>query len=287
MMIKGISNIGNTCYLNSALQILTHLPLSVDTQNECPSFFSKIKEIHKMYNDTSVTELVPKDLLIELCKVQTDFQYLNMCDSQEALYYMMDHIHDVCGTKDELSWEMFFKSTQLSLDAGEYWKKMSCNLISDVSRLFTFQLHDTVYCTSCEKMIQDMYPINIHYNLNKSEIELINSGESIEKIDDYKCEHCHQAGGVIKKSRWNYMPEYLIFYNKTRDFFLKDKIVLTCMNHQYTYRLQMTINHIHNHYVSCIKHNEYWYVINDNIINKCKEIHYRSIYLYVFKKEMN
>lgn len=282
---NGILNVGNTCYLNSAIQCFIHLPLSLSRQNcDNNEFLGLILEFCDKYFSQEKCDC--RNLLKYLFKFQKDFHFLNLCDSQEALMYLLDLYHE--NTKSE--WDsdvesLFFKN------APEYalkeWKHYSPNY-SLISLLLTFQLEETLLCKKCSKIIQKRFPIFTQMDICSNDLSLINDGIKKEYLEDYKCEQCMETKCCYKVTNWFYLSDYMIFYNKRKNFFLKSDIKLFMVNENknYEFELVMSINHFGNHYVCFIKNNESeWIECDDHNVRNVKNPVVNTIYLYIFKKK--
>lgn len=284
MNIFGISNIGNSCYLNSAIQCFVHLPLVLNSGTEFNDLM--IEFCHKYFSrEMECCKSIPKIIKI-LQKSQNDFAFFRQCDAQEALFFLLDLYHE--NSKNEWSKREIFFNGFLDSEAIKEWKLYSPHY-SMITELCTLQIEENIYCNSCEKIIQKRYPIFIHYDINEQDINLLNEGKTVENLTDYKCESCNEKKSM-KTKEWSYLPEYLIMFNKRMNFFLKPTITLIIpkKNEKVQYELNMTINHLQrlNHYISYLKSTtgDYWYECDDDRIKKVNNYKLNSIYLYVYKK---
>jgi ubiquitin C-terminal hydrolase len=284
MNIFGIPNIGNSCYLNSAIQCFIHLPLVLDSGNEFNDIM--IDFCHKYFSrEPSCFDSVPKIIKL-LQQSQKDFAFMRQCDAQEAFFYLLDMYHE--NTKRQWSKKNNFFKNFNEEEAIREWKLYSphYSLISD---LCTLQMKESIYCHSCNMIIQKRFPLHIHLDITESEINLLNDGKVEEKLSDYKCEKCNEKK-CTKSKEWYYFPEYLIMFNKKMNFFLKPSIILIkqSTNEKIHYELNMTINHLprYNHYIAYLKSNteDLWYECDDERIKKVNNYKINTIYLYVYKK---
>lgn len=285
MIFQGIRNIGNTCYLNCAIQCFVHLPFELDRVKSEKSEFLKIL-IHFCERYFSKQNCDPRELLNYLSRYQTDFQHLALCDAQEALFYLLDLYHE--NTKepwdDDIGFLFFDSFCKSSVDE---WKVYSPHY-SIVSLYFTTQTEEMCVCKKCNRIIQKRFPIFTNIDICDREIELINHGIKKETLDDYKCESCKVAGSCVKITTWSYLSDYLIFYNKKMNFFLKPKISipLVTKNRMIEYELLMTINHCNDHYTTYIRDScdpNQWMCCDDDQIKQANGPVTKTIYLYIYK----
>lgn len=285
MSFNGIMNVGNTCYINSAVQCFIHLPLYLNRRScENNEFLTIILDFYEKYFSDEKCDC--RRILEYLFKFQKDFHFLNLCDAQEALMYLIDLYHE--NTK--LEWDsdveaLFFK------DSPEYavneWKHYSPSY-SLITLLFTFQLEETLLCRKCTKIIQKRYPIFTQMDICSNDLSLINDGINKEYLEDYKCENCCETKCCFKVTNWFFCSDYMIFYNKRKNFFLKNSIKLFMVNNNTNveYELVMTINHIGHHYMCFIRDNDMeWHECDDDQVRQVKSTVVNTIYLYIFKKK--
>lgn len=321
MKFHGIRNIGNTCYLNSAMQCFIHLPLTLDKklcqENEFMNIIYKFCESYVFQRPVDCA-----NILKYVSKYQSDFQYLRLCDAQEALFYLIDLYHENTKTvwTSELETKFFENFHQESVNE---WKNYN-PFYSVITTCMTSQIEEVTLCSTCSLVIQKRYPIFTMIDIVDNEIKFLNEGVRREKLDDYKCEKC-QEKQCFKVSCWNHCADYLVFYNKKMDFFLKGKIKLPMVKTKkiIEYELVMTINHQSQHFTCFIKNSgsltknnslppqpqkqqesfygmertetpranasqeKLWFHCDDQRISTTDEPTIHTIYLYVFKKLNN
>jgi ubiquitin C-terminal hydrolase len=319
---KGIENIGNSCYLNSALQCLLHMPFTklldpgavleadqkIFEQRFHASITANTEKIidHQQFKnvllrlslDYQVGSDVcdPSEVLSYLRCFQQDFQHLRPCDAQEALLYLLDFLHEAEKKPwDEAVSNHFFKD--FSKVAREEWNKYG-PMFSMVSINITSQVEENIFCKVCQNIRQKRYPIHTMIDLDEGDVSLLNTGIKKETLDGYECDACRHKD-CVKVTCWNHFPEYLLFYNKRKSFFLRESLVLPYVKKktQVYYELVMSINHRSAHFNCYIRSDcnrqpsspprakTFWYLCDDRNIVKVHTVPFESIYLYVYRKK--
>ncbi|CCG84373.1 protein of unknown function [Taphrina deformans PYCC 5710] len=107
---KGLTNLGNTCYMASALQCLTHVKelseyflsgyysTEVNTDNplgydgKVATSFAKL--LKQLYSDDSQKSVAPRELKTILGNINQSFGGYQQQDSQELLAFLLDALHE-------------------------------------------------------------------------------------------------------------------------------------------------------------------------------------------------
>lgn len=226
--LSGLANLGNTCYMNSVLQCLSHtLPLTHILLN----FSHHIKE-----NDSGIaneyTRLL-KGLWEENYPVTPisfrktfglkyhNFQGPIQQDSQECLAFLLDSLHNDLSRKVKFKEKNF--NSDLSKEAYNSYKNFYQKNYSFIVDLFYGQLLETIDCPSCNTVSNVFNPfgfLSVPVGNSTQLSDCIKSYFKKEKLDSknkWKCDSCKNDVQAKKMSFLWKLPEIVIVHLKRFD----------------------------------------------------------------------
>ena len=243
----GIANLGNTCYLNSMLQCLRHVPdLTVFFHKHSEGFIHEgdakdatlcraYKElIEGLWSGVAPGYIRPAGFLHHFRKSLEGTAVEHMIapvahDSHEALVFLLDQLHE--GMKRPLQMNISATEDSPSYKALMAWKEQIAPQYSPIIDYFFGLMEVSVTCKGCGSISCRYEPFNMlkvgfPESQNVTLEECLDYEFKAEEIDEYECNKCSPTPpansnlskpkrhpGSIQRNIWR-LPQNLIIVLK-------------------------------------------------------------------------
>lgn len=274
---KGFYNLGNTCYLNSGLQLiinnkeLCNYILILSENNNSKMLLMLSQFIKNYYNNNSNIILNPQFIKELMAEKNNEFSDFKQNDSFEFIIYFLNYIFENFKIP-----KLYESITNVKIKC----KLLSCLNINEHREYNNFLIFD---------ILNDFKNLNDCYKNYKQRIKLMNE-------NSYYCEKCKDKRIASKRIKIINWPKHLIIILKrfTNNGKLQKnnnqiEIPLTWI---YSYKLKGIVSHSGSltggHYIYIGNHNNKWIIFNDDYTKEILEEHldnYKNTgYIYYFQK---
>ena len=305
--LSGIVNLGNTCYINSAIQCLSHTLELTDffLKNEWKSKVNKKYEYNSFANQwyrllnglwEENCTISPNSLFRLMIKISKEkkmsfgFSSYKQNDIQEFIIFVLDILHESLGYSIE--------NPQNNLET--FYK----NKYSKIIDLFYGEIETIILDKSDKKLSSNIQP-SCFFMLpipNKSDITLkdcIDLYLEEELLDDDNKWYNDKTEEYIvakKKIIIKTNPKILIicfnrFTNNGNKINNEIKVLESLLFNKKRYNLYGICNHMGSssggHYIAQCKNNNEWYRFNDGLVTKVSKLNLSSASIYCLFYRLN
>lgn len=261
--MKGLNNLGNTCYLNSGLQMLMQ---NEDLCNMIRAFKDKSEILNKLSNfineyhdgkQNSLSPTIVKELASDRNSIFTGFQQQ---DSSEFIVFLLDFINTevnkVCSAKNLID-----KIFELEITTSTKCKVLSCLTKSNnIEKSTILMLNVNSNCSTLDDC----------YNFSKQRVKL-------EGDEKYYCEKCEKKRIASQRKDITKWPKNLIVWirryqqigNRLSKYTQQIQVPVEWRNN---YKLRGVVFHSGSlyggHYVYAGLNDNEWYLFNDSSVSK-------------------
>lgn len=239
-MSKGLLNLGNTCYMNSALQCLSHLEaltyeshdftLNRRKRTSSNDYGLMTQWLHfqqKMWDDTENSVINTGPILqefIRLCKKQNIyFESFQQNDASDFIRIFLDLLHDSIKRKVsiEYSGEPVTTYDKLKVKSIKKWGEYFDSSYSYIIEKFYSQLLEITSCPDCDYLTTNHDPVLVitldlleeHTSLDDC-IQSYIQEHQLDEENSWKCEKCQDYVCPHKKTNFWKLSPILIFQIK-------------------------------------------------------------------------
>lgn len=256
--MKGFINIGNTCYLNSALQMLFNIPEFCNLINRYKKKSRDLNYISKFidtFHNKQNGSISPVKIKKMVEKRNDMFEGIDQQDSAEFLIFFLDIIDD--QIKNDKLHEVIGISTATITKC----KIINCLNVSTYNEKRMFLM---LNITDETKTLNDCYR---NYKIR----------EKLDGDNKYFCEKCQKKRIASKKTEIKKWPRNIIIWLKRFEQTMygsrkNDKEIECPYDWRHGYKLVGGVYHSGSlnggHYIYFGRYKNSWYYISDNNINE-------------------
>jgi ubiquitin C-terminal hydrolase len=252
--MKGISNIGNSCYLNSAIQMMFNSEDFREITKQ--TIFENI--INNYDNSNKLNIFNPSEIKTIVAKNNKIFANTNQQDSYEFMIFLLDIIDKTLGNSMK----------------NNLYDKFGLKTTSNIKCKMAHCAHESDNISTELFLI---LPITNELDLSDSYRNYKSVGR-LENDNAYFCEKCNKKVVARKNTITTKWPNNLIIVLKRFDYNMRKdgRNINIPLEWRHGYKLKGAIIHIGSfgggHYIYFGKDNHDWFIANDSHISKINDI---------------
>ena len=308
VVIKGLDNLGNTCYLNCCLQALYSTiefreylisdkwqsNASTESKPLHSSLTKLFKEMNANQNDKSIE---PKHFWKTFTQFKPQFLGSEQHDAQECLRYIIDGIHEEVNAAKERRKKRNKRVAEVVDSWESAWKQfLKYTDESFLVHIFVGQMKSSIECLECHNRSdswEHFWDISLSLPEKDDECDLLQclklfvENELLDTDSMPECSKCKTKRKSMKSMTFERLPLILIvhlkrFGNDGQKIHKEVKIDDNLKINAYDYTLFACISHrgyscSGGHYVSHCRHYDKWYFFDDEDVTEVENLNVRQL----------